>query len=96
MTSLTVCSEALNIIKIKEDKLFLLNQRKKGQLATDTTTEHGVKLISEYNNLLTKNEEEKQYILQINEDYRRLYPSVNKYILTQNKYLKNTYNLIIG
>ncbi|XP_076667937.1 uncharacterized protein LOC143368764 [Andrena cerasifolii] len=48
------------------------------------TAERGVKLISEYNNLLIKNEEEKQYILQIIEDYRRYYPNVKKCIFTQN------------
>ena len=47
------------------------------------TAERGVKLISEYNNLLTKNEEEKQYILQIIEDYRRYYPNVKKCTLTK-------------
>ncbi|XP_076623712.1 uncharacterized protein LOC143343072 [Colletes latitarsis] len=34
----------------------------------------GVKLITEYNNLLTKDKENKPYILQILKEYRRCYP----------------------
>lgn len=39
------------------------------------TAERGVKLMEEYNKVLTKNEEQKQYVLQVVEDYRRKYPN---------------------
>ncbi|KYM96042.1 hypothetical protein ALC62_13306, partial [Cyphomyrmex costatus] len=40
--------------------------------------ERGVALIEEYNNLLTKNEEQKQYLLQVVKNHRQLYPNANK------------------
>lgn len=42
---------------------------------TNDTAERGVKLMEEYNKVLTKNEEQKQYVLQVVEDYRRKYPN---------------------
>lgn len=42
------------------------------------TAERFVKLMEEYNAALTKNEEEKQYILQTVTDYRKKYGSINK------------------
>ena len=38
---------------------------------TNDTAERGVKLMEEYNMVLTKNEDQKQYVLQVVEDYRR-------------------------
>jgi len=43
---------------------------------TNDTTERGEKLMEEYNKVLTKNEDQKQYVLQVVEDYRRKYPTV--------------------
>ena len=40
--------------------------------------EQGVKLITDYNNLLTKDEEQKQYVLQVVHKCRKLYPDVSK------------------
>jgi len=42
------------------------------------TAERGVKLIEEYNSILTKDEEQKQYLLQIVIDYKIKYPDSNK------------------
>lgn len=42
------------------------------------TAERNVKLMEEYNNSLSKNEEEKQFILQIVTDYRKNYKGINK------------------
>jgi len=42
---------------------------------TNDMAERGVKLMEEYNKVLTKNEEQKQYVLQVVEDYRRKYPN---------------------
>ena len=42
---------------------------------TNDTAERGVKLMEEYNMVLTKNEDQKQYVLQVIDDYRRKYPN---------------------
>ncbi|KAL7640588.1 UNVERIFIED_CONTAM: hypothetical protein RMT77_008863 [Armadillidium vulgare] len=39
-------------------------------------TERGVKLISDFNNLLTQDEEQKQYVLQVVHKCRMLYPNL--------------------
>lgn len=44
--------------------------------------ERGVKLIEEYNNILPKKEEEKQYLLQVVTDYRKNFKSHTKTALT--------------
>ena len=38
----------------------------------------GVKLIQDYNEILTKNEEQKQYLLQVVQDHCELFPNSNK------------------
>ena len=43
--------------------------------------ERGVKLITDFNNLLTKDEEQKQYVLQVVHKCRKLYPDVSKHTL---------------
>ena len=43
--------------------------------------ERGVKLIQEYNNILTKDETEKQFVLQIVNKNCKNYPSATKYYL---------------
>lgn len=40
--------------------------------------ERGIKLISEYNPILTKNEEQKQFLLQVVKDYKSRFPNVKK------------------
>ncbi|KAE9539939.1 hypothetical protein AGLY_005191 [Aphis glycines] len=40
--------------------------------------ERGVKLMSDYNNLITKNEDQKQFLIQTIYDYRQRYPNANK------------------
>jgi len=42
------------------------------------TAKRGVKLIEEYNSILTKDEEQKQYLLQIIKNYKIKYPDSNK------------------
>lgn len=54
-----------------------LNIFKKMKIVNDAA-ERGVKLIHEFNNILTKNEEEKQFILQVVEEHRKEYPSSTK------------------
>lgn len=49
------------------------------------TAERAVKLIEEYNNILTKNEQEKQYLLQVVSDYRKQFESHTKLSLTIHK-----------
>lgn len=45
------------------------------------TAERGVKLIEEYNIKLTKDEQQKQIIIQVVKDYRTMYPDSKKRIL---------------
>ncbi|XP_055855920.1 uncharacterized protein LOC129919103 isoform X1 [Episyrphus balteatus] len=45
--------------------------------------ERGVKLITDFNNLLTKDEEQKQYVLQVVSECRKLYPDASKTTLSK-------------
>ena len=49
-----------------------------GLKVVNDVAERGVQLMEEYNKILSKNEDDKQFILQIVSDYRKLYPDVNK------------------
>jgi len=42
------------------------------------TAERGVKLITEYNSILTNDEDQRQYLLQIVKDYKNKYPDAKK------------------
>lgn len=53
----------------------------KGLKVVNDVAERAVKLMEEYNDILTNREEEKQYILQVVKDYRQKFPSLNKNIL---------------
>lgn len=46
--------------------------------------ERGVKLIEDYNKLLTKNEDQKQYLLQVVSEYRQQFPDCKKSTLSKN------------
>lgn len=48
--------------------------------------ERGVKLIQDYNQLLTKNEDDMQFLLQAVNEYRKKYPSHTKSTLAIDKY----------
>ena len=54
---------------------------KKHQIVNDTA-ERGVKLMEDYNKILSRIEEEKQCILQIVSEYRKKYPVSMKSTLT--------------
>lgn len=45
------------------------------------TAERGVKLMEEYNSILTRNETERQYIVEVVSEYRKTYYSYNKSVL---------------
>ncbi|XP_071580212.1 uncharacterized protein [Temnothorax nylanderi] len=47
------------------------------------SAERGFKLMEDYNKLFTKNEQQKQYVLQIVSDYRRKFPGYKKETLSQ-------------
>ncbi|KAF2886006.1 hypothetical protein ILUMI_20168 [Ignelater luminosus] len=47
-------------------------------LVVNDPAERGVKLMQEYNSILTKDENKKQFILQIVNQYRKLYPNSRK------------------
>ncbi|KYN10007.1 hypothetical protein ALC57_17866, partial [Trachymyrmex cornetzi] len=55
---------------------------KKLKVVNDTA-ERAVKLIQDYNACLTKNEEQKQFILQVVSDYKRCFPDAKKETLTR-------------
>lgn len=57
------------------------------QVVNDTA-ERGVQLMEQYNNILTRNEDEKQFLLQVVADYRSKYASCNKSVLIVNSYAK--------
>ena len=42
------------------------------------TAERGVQLITEFNNILTKNEEQKQFLLQVVREHRKLFSDNKK------------------
>jgi len=48
------------------------------------TAERGVALIEEYNSLLTNDEEQKQYLLQVVQDHRHRFPDAKKSTITTN------------
>ena len=60
----------------------------KNLLVTNDTAERGVKLISDYSMILTKDSEERQKLLQVVEDHRKTYPDCNKTTLSK-KYLSS-------
>lgn len=55
---------------------------KKLRVVNDTA-ERGVKLMEEYNKLFTKNEEQKQFVLQVVSDYRRRFSNCKKSTVNQ-------------
>ena len=56
-----------------------MGQRKKLHL----WLEREVKLVTEFNNLLTKDEQQSQYLLHVIKDYRSLFSDSNKETLMQ-------------
>lgn len=66
------------------DECYQNNLKKIVKLkSVNDVAERGVKLIEEYNGLLTKNQEQQQFMLQVVSDYRRKYPNCNKALLSQ-------------
>lgn len=45
--------------------------------------ERGVKLMTDFNNILTRDEEQKQYLLPVIKDYRRCFPNCNRETLSK-------------
>ena len=58
-----------------EDNITARKFFKSFRVVNDTAERAGVALIHEYNKMLTKNEEQKQCLLQIVKDYRRRHPN---------------------
>ena len=56
-------------------------QKLQKMVVVNDVAERGVKLIQEYNNILTKDETEKQFVLQIVNENNKNYPSATKYSL---------------
>lgn len=51
--------------------------------SVNDVAERGVKLVEEYNGLLTKDQEQQQFMLQIVADYRKRFPKCTKEILSR-------------
>lgn len=56
---------------------------------TNDVAERGVALIEEYNNRITKDEEQLQYLLQVVREHRQRYPNYNKTTLQQDQFHVN-------
>ena len=54
-----------------------------GLKVVNDLAERGIALIEEYNSLFTKDEEQKQYLLQIVQDNRSRFPDARKSTLTK-------------
>ena len=62
----------------QEMKRFVANL-----LVCNDPAERGIKLISDYVNSLTKNENDRQQLLQVVEWHRKMYPDANKSTLSK-------------
>jgi len=51
-------------------------------MVVNDVAERNVKLIEEYNTILTKDEDQKQYLLQVVNEYRKKYPDSKKSTLS--------------
>ena len=85
-----ICSKSYNLFKrLKIDSTFLSKHPStwdedmsynfglkvvKSLKVVDDTTERGVKLITEFNNLLTKDDQQLQYLLPVVTEYRNTFP----------------------
>ena len=86
--------DAMSLIKIEEDRLFLeardpsqwqyeIEYKKNKDVAqsfkvVNDLAERGVALVQEFNSSLTRNEEQKQYLLQVVEHHRRQFAEPTK------------------
>ena len=62
-----------------EDESFQLGlKRLQGMKPTNDIAERGVKLIEDFNSSITKNEEQKQFLLQQITEHRKNFPNPNK------------------
>lgn len=68
-----------------ENYIYGKNKLSNLQVINDNA-ERGVKLMEDYNQVLTRNEDDMQYILQVVSDYRKKYPESSKSCLSQNLY----------
>lgn len=66
----------------ENDKSYKIGLEIVGKLeVVNDTAERAVKLMEDYNQILSRDEEEKQFIMQIVADYRKQYPNANKSVL---------------
>ena len=82
---------AINTTFLNEDPLMWANNEDYNKALSilknipviNDVAERGVKLIEDYNNKITKDESQKQYLLQVVSDYCKKYPDHRKETLTQ-------------
>ena len=61
-----------------EDGYSVAKRRLTTLTVVNDTAERGVALIQEYNRMLTKDEDDLQFLLQVVDDHRRLHPTTKK------------------
>uniref|UniRef100_A0A8D8UVV6 Uncharacterized protein n=2 Tax=Cacopsylla melanoneura TaxID=428564 RepID=A0A8D8UVV6_9HEMI len=68
----------------QEDESYMFSKNIVQKIKTvNDTAERGVKLIQEYNSVLTKNEDQRQFALQIVSEYRKWFPQAKKAALME-------------
>ena len=94
MLSLPTSFLELSPQKWKQNEDFLEAEKTVHSLKViNDTAERGVQLIQEYNSILTKNEDQKQFLLQVVREHRKIFPDSKKsttiadinYFLNQSK-----------
>ena len=65
-----------------DDEYIHLKKQVKNLRVVNDTAERGIKLIQDYNLSITKNEEQKQYLLQVVADHRKKFPQAKMSLLT--------------
>ena len=69
----------VSMLKIRPDQDYLAAERIVLNLkVVNDTAERGVKLIQDYNSILTNDEDQKQYLLQVVQQQRRNFPDASK------------------
>ena len=72
----------------KNDSSYLeMEQYVKTLLVVNDSAERGIKLVSDYINILTKNSEEREDLLQVVEQHRQQYPDCNRSTLSKQSFV---------
>jgi len=67
-----------------DDEYIQLRKRIQELKVVNDTAERGIALFQSFNSVLSKHEDQKQYIMQVVENHRHRFPNSNKSTLTHN------------